>query len=247
MPFTLAHPAAVLPLRRLGLPMTAMVAGSLVPDLPIYVGFQDARSFTHSPLGVVTIDLALGMTGLLLWYVLFRRPLVDLAPDRWRARLPETVRVGPRVWLLAGPGVLVGAATHVVWDAFTHEGAWGVGRLAPLRESLLGVEVYEWAQHGCSVLGLAIVVVAARRYWARLPELPPRPDPLVGRWALVVALSWGGLLGMGIAVLVWPWGLEAMAYYGVITTMLVAGFGATCVCLWWHVKRRLRVPSRQDA
>jgi hypothetical protein len=31
-----------------------------------------------------------------------------------------------------------------------------------------------------------------------------------------------------------------MAYYGVITTMLVAGFGASCVCLWWQVKHRWR-------
>lgn len=247
MPFTLAHPAAVLPLRGLGLPMTAMVAGSLVPDLPIYAGFKDARSFTHSPLGVVTIDLAVGMAGLLLWYALFRRPLVDMAPDPWRRRLPETVPMSRRSWLLSVPAVVVGGATHVVWDAFTHEGAWGVDHFAPLRESFLGVEIYAWAQHGCSVLGLAVVVVVSRRYWMRLPKLPPRPAPLVRRWALVVSLCWGGLLGMGIAVLVWPWGLEAMAYYGVVTTMLVAGFGATCVCLWWHLKRLLRAPSRQDA
>jgi hypothetical protein len=245
VPFTLAHPAAVLPLRRLGLPMTAMVAGAVVPDLPIYVGFQDARSFTHSPLGVVTIDLAMGMTGLVLWYLLFRRPLVDMTPDRWRTRLPETVRVGPRTWLLAGPGVLVGAVTHVVWDAFTHDGSWGVEHVAPLRSSFLGVAAYEWAQHICGVLGVAVVVVVALRYLSQLPEQPPRHGPLVARWALVVALAIGGMLGMGIAALVWPWGLEVMAYYGLVTTILVAGFGATCVCGWWHLKRRLRTPTLQ--
>jgi hypothetical protein len=31
-----------------------------------------------------------------------------------------------------------------------------------------------------------------------------------------------------------------MAYYGVVTSMLVAGLGATCVCLWWHLKRLSR-------
>jgi hypothetical protein len=94
------------------------------------------------------------------------------------------------------------------------------------------------------VIGLVLVVVVALRYLRVLPEQPPRSAPLVGRWALVVALGWGGLLGMGIAVLVTPWGVEAMAYYGVVTTMLVAGFGATCVCVWWHVKRRWRAPAR---
>lgn len=247
MPFTLAHPAAVLPLRKLGLPMTAMVMGSLVPDLPIYFGFQDARGRTHSALGVVTIDLGVGMGAVLLWFLLFRRPFVDMAPDRWRTRLPETVRLGRRGWLLAAPAVLVGSITHVVWDAFTHRYSWGVREVPVLREELLGVPAYTWAQHGCGALGFGVVVLVALRYLSRLPEQPPRPDPLVARWALVVALACGLMLGLGIAALVVPWGLEAMLYYGVVTVMLVAGFGAMCVCLWWHVKRRWRAPARQDA
>lgn len=35
MPFTLAHPAYVLPLRRLGLPVSALAVGSMVPDVPL--------------------------------------------------------------------------------------------------------------------------------------------------------------------------------------------------------------------
>jgi hypothetical protein len=240
VPFTLAHPAAVLPLRGLGLPMTALVAGSMAPDLPQMLGVADGRTISHSAAAVVTVDLAIGVVAVVLWYALYRRPLVDLAPDRWRARLPDRVRLTPVEWALCVPGVVIGAATHVAWDSFTHEDSWGTEHVALLRESFLGLPAYEWAQHLCSVLGLAAVVAVSLRYLSRLPEQPPRPGPLVARWALVVALAWGGLLGMGIAVLVWPWGLEAMAYYGVITTMLVAGFGATCVCVWWQVKHRWR-------
>lgn len=36
MPVTIAHPAAVLPLRGLGLPLSAMVIGSMAPDLPVF-------------------------------------------------------------------------------------------------------------------------------------------------------------------------------------------------------------------
>jgi hypothetical protein len=247
VPFTLAHPAAVLPLRGRGLPMTALVAGSIVPDMPQMLGFEGARSWSHSFLGVVSIDLVLGMLAVLLWYAVYRRPLIDLAPDRWRNRIPRTERIDLRTWLLCVPGVIVGAALHVTWDAFTHQEDWGPRNLALLREELLGAPVYEWAQHLSSALGFGAVVLVALRYLSRLPEAPPRPRPLVARWALVVALAWGAMLGMGIAALVWPWGLEAMVYYGVITTMLVAGFGGTCVCLWWHLKRRLRPAARQDA
>jgi hypothetical protein len=41
------------------------------------------------------------------------------------------------------------------------------------------------------------------------PEQPARPGPLVARWALVVSLASGLMLGLGIAALVIPWGLKA--------------------------------------
>ena len=50
MPFTLAHPAVVLPLRGLGLPMTALVAGSMAPDLPQMLGFSGPRR--HGPVAL---------------------------------------------------------------------------------------------------------------------------------------------------------------------------------------------------
>lgn len=240
MPFTLAHPAAVLPLRNLGLPLSAMVVGAMVPDLPAMMSIPGTRPWTHSLLAAVTVDLAMGLAALLLWYVVLRRPLVDLAPDPWRGRLPDRVSMSARTRLLCVPAVAVGALTHVVWDAFTHDDTWVTDRLGLLTDDVLGVHVYHWLQHGFTVLGLAVVAVALRRYLLALPDLPPKGRPLVGRWALVVALCSGALLGMGIAVLVTPWGLEAMAYYGVVTSMLVAGFGATCVCVWWHVKRVTR-------
>lgn len=240
MPFTLAHPALVVPLRDRGLPLTPMVVGAMVPDLPAMVGLEGTRPWTHSLLGAVTVDLVLGMLALLLWYVVLRRPLVDLAPDPWRGRLPDRVPMSRRAWLLCVPAVAVGATTHVLWDAFTHEDTWVTDRVGPLRAELLDVPVYTWGQHVFTVIGLAVVAVALRRYLLALPEQPSKGPPLVGRWALVVALCSGALLGLGIAALVTPWGLEAVAYYGVVTTMLVAGFGATCVCVWWHVKRRTR-------
>lgn len=240
MPFTLAHPAAVLPLRGRGLPMTAMVAGSTVPDLPQILGFSHARDLSHSLLGVVTIDVGMGMLALVLWYAVYRRPLADLAFDPWRDRLPDTVPVTVRTWLLSVPGVIVGALTHVVWDAFTHEDGWFVERSSALRWSFEGAEVYEVLQFAFSALGLAVVLYAARRHLSRLPEGPRRPAPLVGRWSLVVALATAALLGMGIAALLAPYGIDAVVFYIVVTPMLVAGFGITCICVWWHIKRRIK-------
>jgi hypothetical protein len=242
MPFTLAHPAAVLPLHDRGLPMTAMVAGAMVPDLPQLLSFTVARDLSHSLLGVVTIDLGMGMVALVLWYAVYRRPLADLAFDPWRDRLPDAVAMDLRTWLLSVPAVALGAATHVVWDAFTHEGGFGVEHLPFLEASYRGVAVFDVLQLAFSAVAFAWVLWVTWRHLSRLPAREPRPAPVVGRWSLVVALATAALLGMGFAALLAPYGLEAAVYYGVVTPMLAAGFGVTCVCVWWQVK--FRWPSR---
>lgn len=238
MPLTLAHPALALPLGRLGLPTTALVIGSMVPDVPRITGRTAAYRWTHSAGGVVTFDVVLGVLGLLLWVYFYRRPLVDLCPERWRSRLAPTVRLRRGDWLLSLPALAVGAATHVVWDDFTHDDGWGVDLFGFLDQSYAGVPGYTWAQHVSGGVGLVIVVVVALRYVEGLPEAFPRAGPLVDRSVVPVVLGCGLLLGLGIAGLVTPWGFQAMAFYGVVTSLLVVGFGATCVCLWWHLKRR---------
>ena len=56
MPFTGSHPAAVLPLLRTPLPASALVAGSIAPDVPFYLPVELPWA-THTALAVVTVDL----------------------------------------------------------------------------------------------------------------------------------------------------------------------------------------------
>ncbi len=240
MPFTLAHPALVLPLRDRGLPMAALVAGSIVPDSPQILGFSHVRDLSHSLLGVVTIDLALAMIALVLWYALYRRPLADVALDPWRDRLPDQAPMTVRGWALSVPAVVIGSLTHVAWDAFTHDDGWFVEHLSALRAAAGGVAVYDLLQWVSSVAGLVVIYVATGRHLKGLPRRSRRPAPLVGRWSLVVALTSAALLGMLVSVLVAPYGAEAAIYYLAVTPMLVAGFGITCICVWWQLKRLIK-------
>lgn len=241
MPLTLAHPALVLPARRLNLPMTALVIGSMVPDVPRIAGRVAAYRWSHSAWGVVTFDVAVGFLALLLWVYFFRRPLVDLSPDPLRGRLAPVVPLTRWTWLLSLPALAVGAATHVLWDEFTHQDAWGVRRIGFLRDSYAGLPGYEWAQHVFGGLGLVIVVAFMMRHAAGLPPAQPRGEPLVDRAAVPVVLGSGLVLGLGVATLVSPWGFEAVAFYGFVTSLLVVGIATTCVCAWWHLKRIYRL------
>jgi hypothetical protein len=60
VPLTPSHAAAVLLFLRTPLPPSALVIGSMAPDLPYYLPV-DVPFRTHTALAVVTTDLLLGI------------------------------------------------------------------------------------------------------------------------------------------------------------------------------------------
>jgi hypothetical protein len=216
----------------------------MVPDTPQLLGLLDLRDESHSLEGVVTVDLGMGLLALVLWYLVYRRPLADLAFDPWRDRLPDPEPMSLRGWLLAVPGVVVGSLTHVSWDAVTHEDGWVVEHWSPLAADVGGAGVYAVLQIVSSIVGLAIVLWYSWRLLRRLPRGPRRAAPLVGRWSLISVLALAALSGMFVSALVAPYGAEAAAYYLAVTPILTLGIGLTCLCLWWQVERLGRRVSR---
>ncbi|WP_137988227.1 DUF4184 family protein [Streptomyces vilmorinianum] len=181
MPFTLSHPAAVLPLMRRPFSRTALVAGAVAPDMPYFVGtaglpvsaqswyepFLNATT-THTALGAITVTLpyALALWGL---FHVGRLPLASLL----RTSLPpSTPRAVPtltrRAWWLV-LSALIGIATHLVWDAFTHHNGFVVTHVPWLSSTLVGG--FTWArtlQHMSTVGGLVALSLYAWRRRAHL-------------------------------------------------------------------------------
>ena len=196
MPLAPAHPAAVLPLRWLGLPLSGLVIGAVAPDLPVYLPVGVSYATTHSGWGIPA-DVVIGMVLLFLWVVLVRDAVVDLAPYL-RRRLPATARLDRRAWLLAPLAVAIGAGTHVLWDSVTHDWGFVVHELAFLREEWGPVPVYRWLQHASTVVGTAVVTAYGTRWLKSMPVVD-RP-PLVARsglWLVPVPLA---VLSVGTAL-----------------------------------------------
>jgi len=170
MPLAPAHPAAVLPLQRLGLPLSALVAGSLSPDASMFVAGRGYDT-THSALGVISVDVAVSLLGLALWFGLLRDVLADLTPYV-RDRVLARARPGLRAWFLAPVAAAVGAATHVFWDSGTHEGEWLVDRVSFLRQDLGPLPGYGWAQSLSTVIGTWIVLGYVVAWFRRRPVRP---------------------------------------------------------------------------
>ncbi|HEX4189812.1 MAG TPA: DUF4184 family protein [Marmoricola sp.] len=237
MPFTLAHPAAVLLVRGTPLPVSAMVAGSMAPDAPMFVKDRGGYDFTHSLAGVFTVDLALSVLGVAVWFALIRDPLLDLMPAVVRERLPATARYTRSQWLLAVPAVVVGSLTHVAWDSFTHNGRWGARHVTWLHQLHHGHSGAEWAQYGCSVLGLLVVAAWAVITVARLPRVPrPATVSWLGVRALTVVLVLTVASGTAAALTARSPGLGAALGQAAVVGTIIGVFGILVAAGLWQAQ-----------
>lgn len=169
MPFTISHVAAVLPFSR---PLSrhrmlsAAVIGSMVPDFGFLMPWRPPRVDTHSALALLTFCLPVGLATFWLFQAVIKPSLVEVLPDgahsRWRAFIASASPASLHRWLAAAIAILGGAITHLVWDAFTHEGARGVRMIPALDDPALDFAGHHLVgtrllQDVSSLLGLAIV------------------------------------------------------------------------------------------
>jgi len=233
MPFTPAHVAAVLPLRgRLGLPFAALAAGSMSPDLPYFLPFSLSRASTHSLWGIPTWDLLFGMALWMAWH--WSSPaLHDMAPGIIRRRWPPPGSTLSRWWIVP-LAVMIGSATHVLWDSFTHSGYPGatIEALAAIYPSPIGpMPGYRWLQYTSGAVGLAIVAWVGLRQPVR--ATPPRHRPLIAAFAPALLLA-GALLGVAVRVtaMAAPAGRRDLVFTSVTSSISGAGLALVLLCLF---------------
>jgi uncharacterized protein DUF4184 len=128
MPFTVAHAAAALPLRRLNLVWSAFVVGSLAPDFPYVIGRVTYRSLGHDFPGVVLFTLPISFVVLWFFHRVIKKPLAGLLPIGMQQRLKDQLGEfrcgGGRRMLAIASSLILGIATHLVWDSVTHAYTW---------------------------------------------------------------------------------------------------------------------------
>jgi hypothetical protein len=184
VPFTLAHPAAILPLRgRHYLRTAPLIIGAMVPDLPYFLPSNLERHVpeTHEFAASYGTDLALGYLMLVVIFVL-RRPLTALLSPRSRWLCLNALapfRAQWSAWAFAAPAILIGVWSHLLWDSVTHSDGWVVRRVSALSAP---VTVAGYTGPMCHVLqyissGIGLIVVAVW-FW-RLPP-PARPPVAEG-------------------------------------------------------------------
>jgi hypothetical protein len=156
VPYPFAHPAAVLPLvqplGRFAAP-SALVIGSVVPDLWTFVPFVD-RATSHSVAGLFWFCLPAGLAGYVLFHLVLKQPLIALLSPRLAGFTSPALPRAP--WYTVLVSVFVGAVTHVAWDELTHWAEYP--------------RTYNLPQHISTALGSAILVWWLWRKLRRVPS-----------------------------------------------------------------------------
>jgi hypothetical protein len=201
MPFTISHVAAIIPFAR---PLarwrllSATVIGSMVPDFGLLLPWRPPRTETHSALGLLTFCLPVGLVTFWLFQQLIKPAIIEILPDatylRWRPLSAPADLRSLWQWAMAACGVGLGAVTHLVWDAFTHEGARGVRMIPLLDDSIVDIAGHHLIgarllQDWSSLAGLCFVlaVVAYGLRPGRNVEAPSRRLDTQERFTWMVA------------------------------------------------------------
>ena len=216
MPFTPAHAVVALPFLRGPLVPAAIAIGAMTPDLPLFFRVGPGYWTTHSWIGAFVVDIPLALLLFLVWRLVLRPAVPQLTPRWLRERWPREwsgplltgwwdlwggrdARASARVRaaLLLAFSFLLGIATHIFWDEFTHEDRWGSEVFPVLAEHLGPLPLTAWAQYVSSIVGLAVIGVWGVSWMRR--AVPHPIEPVVPRWFVIVAWM---LVPVALAVLV---------------------------------------------
>jgi hypothetical protein len=159
----------------------------MVPDFRVFFPGMP-RVETHSAVALLTFCLPVGLVTYWAFQFFIKAPMIEVLPDgpyaRWRPFAVSADVRSWRQWLLAAGGILVGALTHLIWDAFTHDGGRGVRMFPVLDDSIFEFgnrrmpPMYVLQDLG-SLIGLA-AVFALVCYGLRRGSQAAVPNRLVG-------------------------------------------------------------------
>jgi len=251
VPFTVSHAAAVLPLHRWSkhrLPLSALMIGSMAPDFGYFFSHEASRALTHSFSGLFIFAWPAGMLVWLFYVAVLEKATITLLSDRWHTRFAHTEALTVSLIVRASIAILLGAVTHLLWDAFTHRATFVTDAFPVLLSPTPGMSwlpVYHLLHFLSSVAGLVVLAIWARRLHRQPAKSLIRPYKISDR-ARTGALSFL-IIGSLLAGLIdwWPYAYshyDEQLFFAAVGTM--SGFFIAWCCiavgLWIHSRRIAR-------
>jgi hypothetical protein len=227
MPFTFSHPAIVLPLRYLPkrwVSLTGLTIGSMVPDFEYFIRMRVESIYSHTWAGLFWFDLPLGLLIFFVYQALIKDKVILHLPMSLNRRLSRFRGVDMQgsflhYLLIVVLSILIGAASHILWDGFTHPNGYFVRMVPVLSDTVqLGSHqlfVYKVIQHSSSIIGAVVIILAV---YALPLSNPKRNHYIIGFWFQIIIIS---IIVFAIRLMT---GLSYHQYGNVIVTLIAGGF-----------------------
>lgn len=200
MPFTFSHPALILPLTYLPqkwFSLTGLIIGSITPDFEYFIRMKIQSDYSHTIGGLFWFNLPLGIILAFLFHNVVRNTLFNNLPEILKSRLSKFKSFKWKSyfksnWIVVLVSIFTGAASHILWDSFTHDHGYFVEKIPALSSqvSILGfqVPILKILQHSSTLIGGIIVLYA----FYKIPkEEINRTKINVKYWGIIVILSFG--------------------------------------------------------
>jgi len=222
MPFTFSHPAIVLPLtlKKIRLSATGLIIGSMTPDFEYFIRMRNVSKYSHTYAGLFWFDLPLALLLCFIYHTIVRNSLFDSLPIFLKERFIiykkfQWANFFQKNWLFVCVSILIGAASHIVWDAFTHETLFFVERdpefSTVMKVGTVNLAGYRFLQLASSIIGLLVVIISI---------ILLKKRPVVNKtinykyWKIVV------LIILSVMFMRFTGGLEINAYRRVIVSFI---------------------------
>jgi len=203
MPFTFSHPAITLPLTylpRQWVSLTGLVIGSLTPDFEYFLRMRIESIYSHTILGLFWFNLPLGLLLAFIFHNIVRDSLLDNLPTFLKSRFSalrqfEWNKYFKKNWLVATISILIGAASHILWDSFTHNYGYFVETIPALTNKInffgMQVPTFKILQHSSTIIGGLVIVYAIYKL--------PKDSKVIGN---VTIKYWVIIAGITLSIIV---------------------------------------------
>ena len=226
MPFTFTHPAIILPLTylpRKWFSLTGLVIGSLTPDFEYFLRMRVKSDYSHTLEGIIWFDLPLGVLLAFTFHNIVRNSLFDNLPTFLKSRVStfkqlDWNRFFYKNWLVVIISILIGTASHLFWDSFTHNHGYFVEAIPHLTNTIdiFGgqIPIFKISQHSSTLIGGLVIAFAVYK----LPTKKTEKESINFKyWTILAGLT---LIIIAVRLLI---GLDPQKYGNVIVTAISAG------------------------
>jgi len=159
----MSHAVVAIPVSHLSkgkVPAAAVIVGSVSPDFPYLLVLAPTHAPGHSLPGMFIFCLLPSIAVLYVWYRWLENPTLAF----WK--LPKRNQSHGRLSiLLTLSGILVGALSHVLWDATSHSYGSIVKNSVFWNIELASLPIYQWNQYLSGIVGLVLLMIW---YWHAL-------------------------------------------------------------------------------